>query len=91
MHECDLLLLLGTDFPYENFMPTKPKIAQVDIRAEQDARSGVLHHRDDVVYQMIGRVVPACRCRLAGRAKAPARDAVDMISPVNFAAKLQNA
>jgi pyruvate dehydrogenase (quinone) len=32
MHECDLLILLGTDFPYDRFMPTKPKIVQVDIR-----------------------------------------------------------
>jgi pyruvate dehydrogenase (quinone) len=42
MHECDLLLLLGTDFPYENFMPTKPKIAQVDIRAERLGRRSKL-------------------------------------------------
>jgi len=32
IHECDLLLLLGTDFPYDKFLPTKPKIVQVDIR-----------------------------------------------------------
>ena len=38
MHECDLLLLLGTDFPYDKFMPTKPKIAQVDIRVENLGR-----------------------------------------------------
>ena len=34
MHACDVLLLLGTDFPYETFMPTNPQIAQIDIRAE---------------------------------------------------------
>lgn len=33
IHECDLLLLLGTDFPYDKFLPTNPKIVQVDIRA----------------------------------------------------------
>jgi pyruvate dehydrogenase (quinone) len=38
MHECDLLLLLGTDFPYDKFIPTKPKIAQVDIRVENLGR-----------------------------------------------------
>ena len=32
VHECDLLLLLGTDFPYEKFLPTKTKIVQLDIR-----------------------------------------------------------
>jgi pyruvate dehydrogenase (quinone) len=38
MHECDVLLLLGTDFPYESFMPTAPKIAQIDVRAERLGR-----------------------------------------------------
>jgi sugar (pentulose or hexulose) kinase len=35
MHSCDLLVLLGTDFPYVQFMPTKPKIVQVDVRRER--------------------------------------------------------
>lgn len=38
MHGCDALLLLGTDFPYESFMPSEPKIAQVDIRPERLGR-----------------------------------------------------
>jgi pyruvate dehydrogenase (quinone) len=42
MHECDVLLLLGTDFPYTSFMPTAPKIAQVDIRAERLGRRSKL-------------------------------------------------
>jgi pyruvate dehydrogenase (quinone) len=35
MHSCDLLVLLGADFPYVQFMPTKPTIVQVDIRRER--------------------------------------------------------
>jgi pyruvate dehydrogenase (quinone) len=42
MHECDVLLLLGTDFPYESFMPTAPKIAQIDLRAERLGRRSKL-------------------------------------------------
>lgn len=38
MHESDLLILLGTDFPYESFMPDKPKIVQVDMRPERIGR-----------------------------------------------------
>src|ERR1700678_1521721 len=38
IHECDLLLLLGTDFPYDKFLPTKCKIAQIDIRPERLGR-----------------------------------------------------
>jgi pyruvate dehydrogenase (quinone) len=32
---CDLLLMLGTDFPYRQFYPTHAKVAQIDIRAEK--------------------------------------------------------
>ncbi len=32
---CDVLLMLGTDFPYRQFYPTGAKIVQVDIRAEK--------------------------------------------------------
>ncbi|HEY2159124.1 MAG TPA: thiamine pyrophosphate-binding protein, partial [Isosphaeraceae bacterium] len=42
MHGCDVLLLLGTDFPYETFMPTSPQVAQVDVRAERLGRRSKL-------------------------------------------------
>jgi pyruvate dehydrogenase (quinone) len=40
MLDCDLLLMLGTDFPYRQFYPSRPgvRVAQVDIRAEQIGR-----------------------------------------------------
>jgi pyruvate dehydrogenase (quinone) len=38
MHSCDALLMLGTDFPYKQFLPTDAKIAQVDIRPENLGR-----------------------------------------------------
>lgn len=38
MNACDLLLMLGTDFPYKQFLPTDAKIAQVDIRPENLGR-----------------------------------------------------
>jgi pyruvate dehydrogenase (quinone) len=38
IHECDLLVLLGTDFPYDKFLPTKTKIAQIDIRVDRLGR-----------------------------------------------------
>jgi pyruvate dehydrogenase (quinone) len=33
MNACDTLLMLGTDFPYRQFLPDRARIAQVDIRA----------------------------------------------------------
>lgn len=38
MHAAELLILLGTDFPYESFMPEQCKIVQVDIRPERIGR-----------------------------------------------------
>ncbi len=38
MHACDVLLMLGTDFPYKQFLPADAKIAQVDIRPENLGR-----------------------------------------------------
>ena len=42
MHECELLLLLGTDFPYTPFMPAKNKIVQIDIKPENLGRRAKL-------------------------------------------------
>jgi pyruvate dehydrogenase (quinone) len=38
MMDCDVLLLLGTDFPYRQFFPADCKIAQVDLRPENLGR-----------------------------------------------------
>jgi len=34
MKSCDMLLMLGTDFPYRQFFPANARIAQVDLRPE---------------------------------------------------------
>jgi pyruvate dehydrogenase (quinone) len=38
MHECDLLILLGTDFPYSDFLPKDVRIVQVDVQPERLGR-----------------------------------------------------
>lgn len=42
MHEADLLLLLGTDFPYKDFMPESCGIIQIDEKAERLGRRAKL-------------------------------------------------
>lgn len=42
MNEADLLILLGTDFPYTPFMPTDCKIVQIDTKAERLGRRAKL-------------------------------------------------
>ncbi|HUX55067.1 MAG TPA: thiamine pyrophosphate-dependent enzyme [Williamwhitmania sp.] len=42
MHECEVLVLLGTDFPYTPFMPVENKIVQIDIKPENLGRRAKL-------------------------------------------------
>ena len=42
MHESDVILLLGTDFPYSDFMPVKNKIIQIDTAPEKLGRRAKL-------------------------------------------------
>jgi pyruvate dehydrogenase (quinone) len=41
--DCNVLLMLGTDFPYPQFYPEKAIVAQVDLRPENLGRRGPLH------------------------------------------------
>lgn len=42
MHEADVLLMLGTDFPYNAFLPDHNKIVQIDIKANRLGRRAKL-------------------------------------------------
>jgi pyruvate dehydrogenase (quinone) len=55
MEQCDLLLMLGTDFPYQQFFPAKAKIIQVDLRGEQIGR------RTAVDLGLVGSVLDTLR------------------------------
>jgi pyruvate dehydrogenase (quinone) len=48
MMNCDLLLMVGTDFPYQQFFPKDAKVIQIDIRGEQ------LGRRTKVDYGLVG-------------------------------------
>jgi pyruvate dehydrogenase (quinone) len=54
IHDAELLILLGTDFPYEQFLPdgTKVAIAQIDADASH------LGTRTSVTYPVHGGVLP---------------------------------
>jgi pyruvate dehydrogenase (quinone) len=60
MLDCDVLLMLGTDFPYRQFYPqgSGVRIAQVDIRAEQIGR------RAPVDLGIVGDVGPTLQALL---------------------------
>ena len=48
MMNCDVLVMIGTDFPYQQFFPKDATIVQIDLRGEQ------LGRRSKVDYGFIG-------------------------------------
>jgi len=64
MEDCDLLLMLGTDFPYHNFIPGKPTIIQVD---ENPARLGRRAAVDLGLVGDVGETIRALIPRLGRR------------------------
>lgn len=55
LHEAELLIMLGTDYPYSEFLPTKSKIIQID------ERGFALGRRAPVELGITGSVAPAVR------------------------------
>lgn len=58
MMDCDLLLMIGTDFPYQLFYPKDAKIVQIDLRGEQ------LGRRSRVDYGYVGDTQTTLRALL---------------------------
>jgi thiamine pyrophosphate-dependent acetolactate synthase large subunit-like protein len=71
--DCDLLLMLGTDYPYSNFLPTKVKAVQIDERAQ------VLGRRAPTGLGITGSVRPSLKALI---------EKVDPKSDTNFWDKL---
>src|SRR5215470_5380146 len=61
MLDCEVLLMLGTDFPYRQFYPTNAKIAQIDVRAANLGRRcridlGLLGDVADTIEALLPRL-----------------------------------
>src|SRR6478752_7760716 len=58
MMNCDVLLMLGTDFPYQQFFPKDATIVQIDLRGEQ------LGRRSNVDFGFVGDIKTTLRSLL---------------------------
>jgi pyruvate dehydrogenase (quinone) len=58
LHDADLMLMLGTDYPYSEFLPKKGKVVQIDERAF------ALGRRTPIELGVVGSVRPAIRMLL---------------------------
>jgi pyruvate dehydrogenase (quinone) len=58
MMTCDVLLMIGTDFPYQQFFPKDATVVQIDIRGEQ------LGRRTKVDYGFVGDAKTTLRALL---------------------------
>jgi pyruvate dehydrogenase (quinone) len=73
MHACDVLLMLGTDFPYKQFLPSDAKIAQVDIRPENLGRRCKL---DLGIVGDVGATIEALLPKLTAKSERKHLDAL---------------
>jgi pyruvate dehydrogenase (quinone) len=58
MMNCDLLLMIGTDFPYQQFFPKDGTVVQIDLRGEQ------LGRRTKVDFGFVGETRATLRALL---------------------------
>ena len=71
MMKCDTLLMLGTDFPYQQFYPKHARIVQIDIREEQ------LGRRSRVDHGVVGGVGETVRALLPAIEQKQSRSHLD--------------
>ncbi len=55
VQDCDLLIMLGTDYPYPEFLPKDAKTIQIDVRPQ------VLGRRTGTRLGILGSVIPSVR------------------------------
>jgi thiamine pyrophosphate-dependent acetolactate synthase large subunit-like protein len=65
---CDLLLMVGTDYPYSNFLPSRPVVVQIDERPQVLGRRaptvlGVVGSARPILTQLLGRLAPKADTR----------------------------
>jgi pyruvate dehydrogenase (quinone) len=58
VQQCDLLLMVGTDYPYSNFLPSKGTVIQIDERAQ------VLGRRTPTMLGVTGSARPTLKLLL---------------------------
>jgi pyruvate dehydrogenase (quinone) len=71
---CDLLIMLGTDYPYAEFLPQKGSVIQIDERAQ------VLGRRAPTALGVVGSVKPTLKLVLEGVAAKTGRDFLEHVS-----------
>jgi pyruvate dehydrogenase (quinone) len=63
MMDCDVLVMLGTDFPYQPFYPKDATIVQIDLRGEQIGRRtkvdfGLIGDASGIAAQAVAKFIP---------------------------------
>jgi len=62
--DCDLLIMLGTDFPYTDYLPENTKTIQVDIRAENIGnRTPVTLGMQGNIKETVSAITKICKAK----------------------------
>jgi len=78
MMNADLLLMLGTDFPYQQFFPKDATIVQIDVRGEQ------LGRRTKLDYGFVGDTRTTLRASAAEAAPEQRRRASERLRSAHY-------
>ena len=74
LHDADLMLMLGTDYPYSEFLPKEGKVVQIDERAF------ALGRRTPIELGVVGSVRPAIGMLLEKLTQRTDRDFLEKVS-----------
>lgn len=62
--DCDLLIMMGTDFPYTDYLPLNTKTIQIDLRPENIGnRTPVSLGMEGDIKQTVTALIPLCKAK----------------------------
>lgn len=81
LQNADLVLMLGSDYPYTEYLPKNGKVIQIDLRPE------VLGRRTGVQLGIVGAIKPTLNALLESLAQSSVRTDREFLDNVNEARK----
>jgi thiamine pyrophosphate-dependent acetolactate synthase large subunit-like protein len=84
VHDCDLLIMIGSDYPYSEFLPRKTQVIQIDERANIIGRrlpvsQAIVGSSRPSVLGLLKKVIPKPETRFLRAAQAEWKSWTDML------------
>jgi thiamine pyrophosphate-dependent acetolactate synthase large subunit-like protein len=84
VHDCDLLIMIGSDYPYSEFLPRKTQVIQIDERANIIGRrlpvsQAIVGSSRPSVLGLLNKVIPKPETRFLRAAQSEWKSWTDML------------